>query len=67
MPWTSAVIYNWGSYPVKIGFNSADQMFQIDPGQIYNASRAGASMRIIAVYYQCLPAQSTTVRLTGEY
>jgi len=67
MPWTSAVIYNWGAFPVKIGFNGADQMFQVDPNQIYNASRVGTSMRIIAVYYQCLPGESTNVRLTGEY
>ena len=67
-PWIGAYFINDGPNSVQIKINNEESdSFLMNPGETITLSRSGAENRIYAVYYQCSPGETATIRVFGVY
>jgi len=67
-PWIGAYFVNDGPNSVQIKINDEEsESYLMNPNETITLSRAGAENRIYAVYYQCSPGETATVRVFGVF
>lgn len=67
-PWMGAYFVNDGPNSVQIKINDEEsESYLMNPNETITLSRAGAENRIYAVYYQCNPGETATVRIFAVY
>lgn len=67
-PWVGAFLINDGPNTVEIRFNDENSMpYILNPNETRTVSRIGADNRIYAIYYNCYPGGTATIRADGVY
>lgn len=67
-PWIGAYLVNDGPDSVQIKINDEEsESYLMNLNETITLSRAGAENRIYAVYYQCSPGETATLRVFGVF